>query len=173
MDPSAVLSTLAQIAASLVGFSGLLTAFRAANDSLSPSDINNVRTLLILSVSALVFAMLPLPLTASRWPSWWWNVLTAVLGANLLFWSVQSPRWMKRTGLRPRMPALYRGMIGAQALLGAVLIAGAVVAGDVMGLYSVGVLWFLIAAVVVFVVQVLALLPIAPRDDEKPPRRDV
>jgi hypothetical protein len=155
MDPLALLSALAQIAASLVGFSGLR------------GDMNSIRTLLILSVSALVFALLPLPLIASQSPGWWWKVLTVVIAANLLFWSVQSPRWMKRTGLRPRRPALYRVMISTQALLAVLLIGGALVVVDARPLYSVGVLWFLMAAVVVFVVQVFALLAVAPVDNEQ------
>ena len=162
MDAPTVLSTMASIAASLVGFSGLLTAFRTANDSLGPRDLNNIRTLLILSVSALVFALLPLPLAAAKWPAWWWNLLTLVLGVNLLFWSVQSPRWMTKKDLRPRYRALYLGMIAAQALFGALLVAGAIVLAETSALYTAGVLWFLIAAVVVFVVQVFPLLPVDP-----------
>lgn len=160
MDASTVLTTMASIAASLVGFSGLLTAFRTANDTLGPRDLNNIRTLLILSVSALVFALLPLPFAASRWTGGWWAALTFLLGANLLFWSVQSPRWMKKKGLRPRYRALYLTMIAAQAVLALALIAGALLLDDSSALYTVGVLWFLIAAVVVFVVQVFPLLPV-------------
>jgi hypothetical protein len=160
VDSPTVLATMASIAASLVGFSGLLTAFRTANDQLGPRDLNNVRTLLILSVSALVFALLPLPLAASPWAGRGWTVLTILLGANLLFWSVQSPRWMRKKRLQPRSRLLYRLMIAAQGLLGIGLIAGALRLADAAPLYAVGVLWFLIAAVVVFVVQVFPLLPV-------------
>ena len=159
MDPSALLSTLASIAASLVGFSGLLTAFRAANHSLDANDINNIRTLLIFSVSALVFALLPLPFAAGHSPDWLWSVLTLLLGANLLFWSWQSPRWMKRKGLRPRRPLLYLAMISLQALLGAALATGAFLLASPAVLYAIGVLWFLVAAIIVFVVQIFFLLP--------------
>lgn len=160
MDSATVLATMASIAASLVGFSGLLTAFRTANDQLAPRDLNNVRTLLILSVSALVFALLPLPLAASPWAGRGWTLLTVLLGANLLFWSVQSPRWMRNKQLQPRSRLLYRTMIAAQALLGLGLVAGALALGDASALYTLGVLWLLIADVVVFVVQVFPLLPV-------------
>lgn len=159
MDAATVLTTMASIAASLVGFSGLLTAFRTANDSLGPRDLNNIRTLLILSVSALLFALLPLPFAASPLRGWW-PALTVLLGANLLFWSVQSPRWMRKKGLRPRYRGLYLAMIATQALLAAGLIAGALLLADASALYTLGVLWFLVAAVVVFVVQVFPLLPV-------------
>ena len=166
MDVWAVLSTLASIAASLVGFSGLLTAFRASSADLTPYDINNIRTLLIYSVSALVFALLPLPL-ATRQNGEVWSWLTVALGASLLFWSLQSPRWMRKKGLKPRLPVLYFGVLGVQALLGAGLVAGALLLADSSALYALGVLWFLIVALLVFVVQVFLLLPIdAPRSGD-------
>ena len=158
-----VLSTMASVAASLVGFSGLLTAFRSANSSLSAYDINNIRSLLIVSVSALVFALLPLPLTTVREGDQLWSVLSFLLGASLLFWSVQSPRWMKRKGLRPKRPVLYIAMIGVQAIIGALLMVGAVLVENAAVLYTAGVLWFLIAAIVVFVVQIFLILPMEGR----------
>ena len=166
MDIWAILSTLASIAASLVGFSGLLTAFRASSTDLTPYDINNIRSLLIFSVSALVFAVLPLPLAARPPGGVWWSALTVLIGATLLFWTVQSPRWMKRKGLRPRLPRLYFGVLGAQGIVGATIMAGAVWLADPSALYAVGVLWFLFVALLVFVVQVFLLLPIdAPPSD--------
>ena len=57
-------------------------------------------------------------------------MLTLLLGANLLFWSVQSPRWMKKKGLRPRYRALYVAMIAAQAVLALALIGGALLLDD-------------------------------------------
>lgn len=160
MDATNVLAAMASVAASLVGFSGLLTAFRSARSSLSAYDINNIRSLLIVSVSALVFALLPLPFMAMLRNDWVWGALTFLLGANLLFWSVQSPRWMKRKGLRPKRPSLYIAMIGFQAIIGALLMVGAVLVEDAAVLYAAGVLWFLIAAIVVFVVQIFLILPI-------------
>ena len=161
MDVWAVLSTLASIAASLVGFSGLLTAFRASSAELTPYDINNIRTLLIYSVSALVFALLPLPLGKTV-TGGAWSALTVLLAANLLFWSVRSPRWMKQKRLRPRSPGLYYSVLGIQALVGAILVGGAFWLVDPGMLYALGVLWFLVVALLVFVVQVFLLLPIDP-----------
>jgi len=164
MDPSNILSTLASIAASLVGFSGLLTAFRSANDRLGPNDVNNIRTLLIFSVSALVFALIPLPF-AGRLSASSWTLFTVVLGANLLFWSLQSPRWMRRKRLRPRNPGLFVAMISLQAVIAVVLVIGAFVGGPAATLYLVGVLWFLVAAMVVFVVQTFRMLPVDTEPD--------
>src|SRR5687768_15883071 len=161
MDVWALLSTLASVAASLVGFSGLLTAFRASRADLTPYDINNIRTLLIYSVSALLFALLPMPLGKTV-PAGAWSALTVLLGANLLFWSVQSPRWMRQKRLRPRSRGLYFGVLWVQALVGIALVAGAFLLASPSPLYAVGVLWFLVVALLVFVVQVFLLLPIDP-----------
>ena len=51
-------------------------------------------------------------------------------------------------------------VIGVQALVGAMLVGGALWLTDPSALYAAGVLWFLIVALLVFVVQVFLLLPI-------------
>lgn len=159
MDVLTVLATLASVAASMVGFAGLLTAFRAANETLGAYDVNNIRSLLICAVSALLFALLPLPFAPSGLTASGWVGLTVLIGINLLFWPLQSPRWMRSRGIRPRNPKLYAVMLVSQAALALLLIAGAFIAADPAILYALGVLWFLIAAIVVFVVQVFLLLP--------------
>jgi hypothetical protein len=166
MDVLTVLATMASVAASMVGFAGLLTAFRAANESLGAYDVNNIRSLLICAVSALLFALLPLPFAPSALTAPAWVGLTILIGANLLFWPLQSPRWMKRQGIRPRNPRLYFVMMMSQAALALLLIVGAFIIAEPAMLYALGVLWFLIAAIVVFVVQVFLLLPMK-RDAER------
>lgn len=149
----------------MVGFAGLLTAFRASNESLSPNDVTNIRILLIFSVSALVFALIPLPLAAGDMadgPAW--RSLAIALGAYLAFWTIQSPRWMKRKGVRPRSPLLYATMLILQGGLGVLLIAGAMLSGQAQALYVGGVLWCLITAMVVFVAQIFRMLPLGIRE---------
>lgn len=160
-----LLSTLASIAAAMVGFTGLLTAFKASTDSLSPNDVSNIRILLIFSVSALVFALLPIPLLAFDAHSGWFGLLTGLLGAFLLLWLVQSPRWMRRKRLRPRNPRLYWTMLIAQAALGMVLLAAALLRWPAEPFYVTGVMWCLVTAIVVFVVQVFVMLPIGPSEN--------
>ena len=160
MDPIAALTALASIAASLVGFTGLLTAFRANADTLSPNDVSNIRILLIFSVSALVFALLPMPVVAFAAPMVWWRALALLLGAFLIFWLVQSPRWMRRRGLRPRSPRLYWWMLVLQAAIGLAVVGGGIGHPTPQPFYIVGVLWCLLTAITVFVVQIFVMLPI-------------
>lgn len=161
MDQLATLATLASIAASMVGFAGLLTAFRAANERLDPNDVTNIRILLIFSVSALVFALIPLPFVAGELTDGKvWRILAIMLGVYFLFWTVQSPRWMKARRLRPRRPLLYILMLAIQGILGATLVVGGLISTHSHALYVVGVLWCLITAIVVFVVQIFRLLPL-------------
>lgn len=165
MDQLTILATLGSIAASMVGFAGLLTAFRASDERLDPNDVSNIRILLIFSVSALVFALLPLPFAAgdlAAEPTW--RSFAIILGLYLLFWTIQSPRWMKQKRLRPRRPLLYAGMLAAQGLMGSVMIAGSLLTGHAHSLYVAGVLWCLITAIVVFVVQVFRMLPLGSRE---------
>ena len=123
MDQLAILATLGSIAASMVGFAGLLTVLRASDERLDPNDVSNIRILLIFSVSALVFALIPLPFAAADLADGSvWRSLAILLGAYLLFWLVQSPRWMKRKRLHPRQPLLYVTMLGAQGVLGGAMI---------------------------------------------------
>ena len=144
-----LLSALGSVAAALVGFTGLLTAFRASSDLLGPNDVSNIRILLIFSVSALVFALLPIPFLAFGAEAEDFAVLTALLGLFLAFWLVQSPRWMKRKALRPRNPRLYWAMLLAQGAIGLALVASAATGYSPQAFYVVGVTWCLLTAILV------------------------
>ena len=163
-DLLAVLAILASVAAAMVGFSGLMTAFRSSSDDLKPNDLHNVRILLILSVSALCFALLPLPLWLLSRPTSLMAALTALLALFLIVWLVQSPRWMRSRGLRPLHPKLYWSMLVAQALLGLLILAAVLAGQEPAPFYVAGVLWCLMTAIVVFVVQVFRMLPVGRRD---------
>jgi len=161
MDQLAILATRG----SMVGFAGLLTALRASDERLDPNDVSNIRILLIFSVSALVFALLPLPFAAGGLAAeTTWRGFAIVLGLYLLFWTIQSPRWMRQTRLRPRRPLLYAGMLVAQGVMGSAMILGSLLSGPAHSLYVAGVLWCLIAAIVVFVAQVFRMLPLNSRE---------
>ena len=67
--------------------------------------------------------------------------------------------------MRAPMPAWKRGALGTAALvLLAAMVGGGLMSGQAHALYVVGVLWCLITAIVVFVVQIFRLLPLDPRD---------
>ena len=164
VDWNAILAVLASVAVAVVGFAGLLTAFSAANAPLSRSDVVNIRILLIFSLGALVFAILPMPF-ADASPERLWPVSTVLLATFLLFWPIRSPAWNRRRGVRSRRPWLYWGILGAEAVLGTVLLVRGITGAADGGTYVLGVAWCLLVATVTFVAQVFALLPV---DDATP-----
>ena len=155
-----LLSTLASVAASLVGFSGLLTALRASSEDLSPNDVTNVRILLMFGVAALLFALFPLIGFAFHAGATWLAAATVLLGVFLIVWIVQSPRWMRAKGLKPRSPRVYWTTLIGQAVIGLVLVVGIVLGRPAAPLYLAGVCALLVTAIVAFVVQVFAMLPV-------------
>jgi hypothetical protein len=114
----ALLSTLSSVAAAMVGFSGLLTAFRVSVETLDPNDVSNIRILLIFSVAALLFAIIPLPFHVVGNDEAMFVALTIALGIFLAVWLWQSPRWMRRHQLKPRNTRLYcRGIFRRQCCI--------------------------------------------------------
>ena len=158
-DWSTVLSALASVAVAVIGFSGLLTAFRTAKGPLARADVVNIRILLIFGFGALVFALLPMPFAGFR-PDRVWPVLIVLLAGFLLFWPVRSPIWNKARGHAPRRPILYYGILAVEAVIGLVLLAAAVTGNAGGGAYAGGVLWCLLVAMVTFVAQVFNMLPV-------------
>jgi hypothetical protein len=154
-----VLSTLASIAVALIGFSGLLIAFRAANDPLSRADIVNIRILLIFSLGGLIFALLPMPFAEVR-PERLWPPLTVAIAAFLLFWPLRTPVWNRQRGVKPRRAILYWGVLSAEAVLGVGLLIAALSGGASGGTYALGVAWCLLVAIVTFVAHIFTLLPV-------------
>lgn len=156
-----LLSTLASIAAALVGFSGLLTALRASADDLTPNDVTNIRILLMFGVAALLFALLPVLIFAFEGKDGWLDALTVALGMFLAIWIVQSPRWMRAKGLRPRNPGIYWTTLVGQAMIGITLVGAVAIGRPAAPFYLTGVLTCLVTAIVAFVVQVFAMLPVS------------
>lgn len=154
-----ILAVLASVAVAVVGFAGLLTAFSAANAPLSRGDVVNIRILLIFSLGALVFAILPMPF-ADMPQRRLWAIGTVLLAVFLLFWPIRSPFWNRQRGLRSRRPWLFWSMLGVEAVLGAVLLFRGVTGSADGGTYVVGVAWCLLVATVTFVAQIFALLPV-------------
>lgn len=159
VDWYAILAVLASVAVAVVGFAGLLTAFSAANAPLSRSDVVNIRILLIFSLGALVFAILPMPF-ADAHPQRLWPIGTVLLAVFLLFWPIRSPAWNRQRGIRSRRPWLYWSILGGEAVLGTVLLVRGITGTADGGTYVLGVAWCLLVSTVAFVAQVFALLPV-------------
>jgi hypothetical protein len=96
-----VLTSFASVATALIGFCGLLTAFRSAGAPLGLRDIVGIRILLIFSLGALIFAILPLVIVAEKGS---WAVCAILLGLFLCFWPLRSPTWNRQRGYSPRLP---------------------------------------------------------------------
>ncbi|MFC7537087.1 hypothetical protein ACFQPG_06860 [Sphingomonas sp. GCM10030256] len=158
-DWIAILSALSSIAVAVIGFSGLLTAFRSASAPLTRLDMVYIRILLIFGLGALTFALLPLPFAAVA-PERLWPTLTILLALFLLFWPVRSPIWNRARGIRPRRPRLFYGILAAQALLGLLLLLLGIRGDSDGGAYAAGVAWCLLVAMVTFVAQVFSMLPV-------------
>lgn len=163
LDWIAVLSTLASVAVAVIGFAGLLTAFQASSAPLNRQDIVNVRILLIFALGALVFSLLPLGFAqiSGRSP---WPLLTLLMAAFLLFWPLRSPFWNRNLAIRPRRPKLYWTILLLQALLAIALLVPALSGSAGASQYVVGILWCLLVAILTFVAQIFALLPVDRRD---------
>lgn len=154
-----ILATLASISVALIGFSGLLIAFRSVNAPLSKIDMVYIRILLIFSVGALVFAVLPLPF-ADVPPERLWPPLTLLLAAFLLIWPLRSPFWNRARGIKPRRPHAFWAVLLAEAVLAVYLAWTAFDGSADGGSYALGVTWCLLVTIVSFVSQVFSQLPV-------------
>ena len=158
-DWISILSSLASVSVALIGFSGLLIAFRSANAPLSRADMVYIRILLIFSLGALVFALLPLPF-ADVAPDRLWPAMTLLLAAFLLFWPLRTPFWNRARGIKPRRPYFYWGVLGAEAILALYLMWTVADGSADGGSYALGVAWCLLVTIVSFVSQVFSQLPV-------------
>jgi hypothetical protein len=157
-----VLATFAAVATALIGFTGLVTAFRLTNDPLTPYEAANVRILLIFGAGALLFALLPMPF-AGLDEDRVWPVLSVLLAGFLLFWPFRSPFWNRARGIKPRRPKLYWGLLAAEGVLGGAILIAGVMGRAGAGTYAAGIAWCLLIAIVTFVAQVFTLFPIERR----------
>src|SRR3977135_670043 len=77
-----VLYTLAQVAITFAGFSGVVVAFRLRGaEAWSPTELRTLWLLLGDSFLVLFFSLLPLPLALANWsPDALWGLCNALLG---------------------------------------------------------------------------------------------
>lgn len=161
MDQIAVLAVFAQLAVSLTGFAGLLTAFRGGADGWSSQEIAGIRNLLMTSVGALAFSAGPIPALAGgapasevfRWASY-------AVAAFLCIFCAGGLDYVFRLKGRPRSWAFYWFFILGGLPVAAYLAAGAlgVVGGSGVGAYSAGLIWLLSIGVVQFMFQIFSTL---------------
>lgn len=92
-----VLYTIAEVAVTLAGFSGVVVAFRLRGvDSWSPTELRILWLLIGDSLLACLFALLPFPLVLANWPQ---NTLWGLCNALLGFWFIVV-NWLALRGER-------------------------------------------------------------------------
>jgi hypothetical protein len=157
MGPSDTLSTVAEIALGLAGFTGVLVVLGRQPGRLSPTGAFRLIVLLVGSLSALFLALIPLVLHDSGLSGFvLWRVSSLVMAGSIL----------SSVGfLVPRIRAFQRGeseaynpsilvVISTGAVLvfvAQILNASGVLWSPGQGAYSLGLLFFLAAGVVQFV----------------------
>jgi F0F1-type ATP synthase assembly protein I len=92
-----VLYTLAEVAVSLAGFSGLVVVFRLrGTEAWTPTELRIFWLLLGDSFLVLIFALLPFPFALANWsPDAIWGLCNALLGSCLIMvdlWVLQGER---------------------------------------------------------------------------------
>jgi hypothetical protein len=123
-----ILYTLAQVATTLAGFSGLVVIFRVRGvQAWSRAELRTFWFLLGDSFLVLFFSLLPLPLALANWPQdALWGVCNALLGSwfvvgdVLAFLGERKDRVLRQVTIVPVITPLLIGMSAAIAPLIAV-----------------------------------------------------
>lgn len=157
MDPSDMLSTVAEIALGLAGFTGVLVVLGRQPGRLSPAGAFRLTVLLIGSLSALFLALIPLALHDSGLSgSVLWRVSSLVMAGSILATGGLLVRPVRR--FRRGESESYNPTILVLITTGAVLVfiaqmvnASGVLGGPSPGAYSFGLLFFLAVGAVQFV----------------------
>jgi hypothetical protein len=157
------LLTIAEIAVSLIGFSGLIFVFRARDiTELEPRDLSAIAMIMASGALALVFSLFPLPLSYLPLSEpVLWRISCGSFGFALLASSVAfrvADRSLHRSGHPERTPRLNRATVVVAVAMGALLTAsslGAPTAGPALYLFA------LIVCVLLCLIFVAFLLIIA------------
>jgi hypothetical protein len=120
-----VLSTLAQVAITLAGFSGVAVVFRLRGaHSWSPTELRVLWFLIGDSFLVLFFSLLPFPLALANWSQdALWGLCNALLGSWFIVGDVLALRGERRDRVAQQLvtvavitPILYVMSIGALAM---------------------------------------------------------
>lgn len=156
------LLAIAEIAATLIGFSGLIFVFRARGiEELEVRDLSTIAMIVGAGALALAFGLLPLPLGYLGLPDQvLWRLSSgifsvAMLGCAVAFWVVN--RRLARSGHAERAPRLNRLTLLATLSTGALLALaalGAFPAGPAAYLFTLVVCLLLCLAFVALILVV-------------------
>ena len=120
-----ILNTLAEVAVTLAGFSGVAVVFRLRGaQSWSPTELRYLWLLIGDSFLVLFFSLLPFPLALANWSSEaLWGLCNALLGSWFIVGDVLALRGERRDRIAQQLitvpvisPILYVMSIGALAM---------------------------------------------------------
>jgi hypothetical protein len=154
VDELGSFETLAQIALGIAGFSGVVVAVsdRPANEE--RSDSLRILSLLVVSLSALVLALLPSGLAlaeVSRARIWRCGSAASVVGS--LAWALYFPRRMRKLPRAVLFPAPILALVGVLGVLNLgvqLLNAAGLFPRTAASIYYFGIVWALLFSAVIF-----------------------
>ena len=161
MNAANWLLTIAQIAMSLTGFSGLLIAFRFGDDRWKRIELQSLGFLFRSSIGAFVLALLPLPMFVGGVAEGLvWSISFACTAYWIFHLSGGALVGRLRGELRPELERSYWALTLSGLVAGAVQVAAVV---DLFGLrrpaiYMLGLYWLLIVATIQLMTQVMRSL---------------
>lgn len=154
MDELGSFETLAQIALGIAGFSGVVVAVsdRPANEE--RSDSLRILSLLLVSLGALVLALLPSGLAlADVSRAWTWRVGSAACVVGSLAWAVYFPRRMRQLPRGVLFPAPILAVVGVLSVLNLgvqLLNSAGLFPRAAASVYYFGIVWALLFSAAVF-----------------------
>lgn len=157
MDAVATLALFAQLAVSLTGFAGLLTAFDAGHDGWTAEEIAALRNLFLNSVGALAFSVAPIPfLVGGVAPQIIWTAASLALALYFAALFLGAVDYVVRQKGRPRNRFIYWGLSAGELPLIALLSLSAF---DIYSLggpaaFCGGLLWLLAMGTAQFIFQI-------------------
>lgn len=165
MNGADALSTIAEVAMALTGFTGILTVFRH-QQHWTQIELIALSHLLGIGIGASFFALLPMPLLASSLPiAVTWRLCLPALGFGIMGLVVWNDRNRRRHHIRPRWRFAYWPLQSLGFGLAALLIGAAFTSMlRHPALYLAGLLWMVLVGMLQFMVQVLRSLP-PPKDN--------
>ncbi len=156
MDAKEELLGIAQIAVTMIGFSGLLFVFRSRNlDRMAPRDLSALAMIISSGGFALAFALVPLPFAylgigeERVWRLCCGTFCVGLLIGTVVFASID--RRLTSAGHRPRTPRFNRTVLTLLPIMAALL------AGSAFGFWPFVVATYLLSLVVCLLVS-LALV---------------
>lgn len=168
------LSTVASIGATLAGFSSLAIAFGPKRGSLNLAQKLTVRVIMMLAISAMLFALAPLPfIIAGARPEPLWVVCLGALAAHLIFFAIVPALDLRRRSLNVRW-SLFLPFTVIQGAVGVLMLLGALDVGGFRGpaTYIAGLIWLVGVAsiqLIFHIYQIHARLDtVASRDKSQP-----